>query len=504
MEENKHRTKRHSIAAPAFVLLVGIVFCSSCMVGPRYQKPSAPVPQTYKEPLSQGYKEGENWKQAQPSDAALKGKWWELYNDPVLNGLEEQVSISNQNVLSFEAQFREARDLVRIARSNLFPTVTAGPAISNSRSSANLYGSGGGAVSALVQQRSLFNLPFDFSYQADVWGAIRRSINANVANAQVTAAQLENARLSYQAALAVDYFELHGIDGDQDLLQRTVRSYQDYLQLTKDRFDAGIASDADVAQAETQLYTTQAELKDLDAARAQYEHAIAVLTGQPPSNVSLARSLLVIPPPAIPVALPSVLLERRPDVSAAERQMASANEQIGIAIAAYYPTVALSASGGFESSRFTTWIQWPSRFWSVGGTATETLFDGGRRRGQVAQARDAFNVTVANYRQTVLNAFQQVEDNLASLQVLSEEATIQDRAVNAAQRALEVSTEQYKAGTTDFLQVITTQSIALADQRTAVDLLTRRTTASVLLIEALGGGWNTTDLPTRDAIIHGQ
>jgi NodT family efflux transporter outer membrane factor (OMF) lipoprotein len=500
---DRNRMARRSLLLPALASLAGVIFCSSCMVGPNYKRPAAPVPQGYKEPLTQGIQD-QTWKQAQPSDAALKGKWWEMYNDPALSALEEQVAISNQNILAYEAQYREARDLVRIARANLFPTVSVGPSIANSRSSANLYGGNNAALNNLVQQRTVYSLPFSVSYQPDIWGSIRRSINANVDNAQVTAAQLENARLSYQASLAVDYFELHGVDSDEDLLERTVVSYRDYLQLTKDRFDAGVATDADVAQAETQLYTTQAQLKDLATARAQYEHAIAVLTGQPPTGVSIPRVVLTTPPPAIPVAVPSTLLERRPDIAAAERQMASANEQIGIATAAYYPTIALTGTAGLQSSRFTTWIQWPSRYWSLGASATETIYDAGRRRAQVSEARNALDVTVANYRQTVLNAFQQVEDNLAALQVLAEESVVQQQAVSAAQRALDVSTEQYKAGTTDFLQVITTQSIALADQRTAVDLLTRRITASVQLIEALGGGWNANTLPTRDTIIHGQ
>jgi NodT family efflux transporter outer membrane factor (OMF) lipoprotein len=473
------------------------------MVGPNYKRPSAPVPQTYKEPVPQEFKEAQGWKPAQPNDSAIRGKWWEVYNDPALNALEEQISVTNQNVLALEAQFREARDVVRVTRSNLFPTVSAGPSIVNSQSSATLYG-GASALNRLVQQRTTYDLPFDISYQVDIWGSIRRSINANVATAQATAAQLENARLTYQAALAQDYFELHGLDGDQDLLERTAKSYEDYLQLTKDRFDAGVASDADVAQAETQLETTRAELVDLGVARAQFEHAIAVLTGRPPTGFSLPRLVLSTPPPAIPISVPSELLERRPDIAASERQVAAANEQIGIAMAAYYPTLGLSAVAGLQSASITQWFTWPSKFWSVGPTFSETLFDAGRRHAQVSQTRNAYDVTVANYRQVVLGAFQQVEDNLAALRILAEESQVQARAVSAAQRALDISTEQYKAGTADYLQVITTQSIALADQRTAVDLLTRRMTSSVILIEALGGGWTASNIPSKDTIIHGQ
>jgi NodT family efflux transporter outer membrane factor (OMF) lipoprotein len=473
------------------------------MVGPKYQRPSAPVPPAYKETQTQGFKEAGNWKPAQPSDAVLRGKWWEIYNDPALNALEEQVNVSNQNLLAFEAQFRQARDIVKTARANLFPTLSVAPSVVNSQSSGTLYG-GAAALNRLVQQRTTYNLPFDISYTADLWGSIRRTINADVANAQLTAAQLENARLSYQASLAANYFELHGLDGDIELLERTAKSYEDYLQLTRDRLSAGVASEADVSQAETQLYNARAQLVDFGVARAQFEHAIAVLTGKPPSGLSVPRLVLSTPPPAIPVALPSALLERRPDIAAMERQMASANEQIGIATAAFYPTVAISAAAGLQTAQPSQWFTWPSKFWSVGPTFSELLFDAGRRRAQVSAFQNAYDATVASYRQTVLTAFQQVEDNLAALDVLSREAEVQQKALDAARRALDISTEQYKAGTADYLQVITTQAIALGDERTAIDLLTRRLTSSVLLIQALGGGWNSNQLPTREQIIHGQ
>jgi len=334
--------------------------------------------------------------------------------------------------------------------------------------------------------------------------AVKAYVTADVATAQATAAQLENASLSYQAQLAGDYFELHGIDGDVDLFQRTVNSYKDYLDLTRTRFNAGVASDADVAQAETQLDTTQAQLIDLEVTRAQFEHAIAILTGKPPSGLSISKLILKTPPPAIPGAVPSELLERRPDIAAAERQMAAANVEIGFATAAYYPNITLSASAGLESSSIAQWFTWPSRFWSVGPSLTETLFDAGRRHAQVAEARASYDTTVAAYRQTVLVAFQQIEDNLAAMRVLEREATAQAQAVRSAERSLDISTEQYKAGTADYLQVITTQAIALQNERSALDILTRRMTASVLLIEALGGGWNTSALPSRNVIVHGQ
>ena len=474
----------------AFCLLL---FATSCMVGPKYKRPSAPVPEVYKETPTDNPQEISNWKQAQPSDALAHGKWWEIFNDPELNALEEQVSISNQNVLAAEAQFREARYAVRIARSNLFPTISAAPSITNARVSSN--------VSALSKgQQTTYDLPVDLSYQADVWGSIRRSVTASAESAQSSFAQLENARLSYQAELAQDYFQLRGTDGEWQLLEDTVKSYQDYLKLTQDRFANGVASGADVAQAQTQLNTARAQLIDLGVARAQYEHAVAVLTGKPPAAIQISSGPIKTSPPPVPVGVPSTLLERRPDIAANERLMAVANEQVGIAKVAYYPTVSISAAAGVESLAFLKWISWPSRFWSVGPAVAETIFDAGRRRAAVAQAQAAYDVTVANYRQTVLTAFQQVEDNLAALRVLEKEAQAEDEAVKAAQDSLNISTYQYKAGTANYLTVITTQAILLQDQVQAVNILTRRMGASVLLIEALGGGWNTSQLPSTQDV----
>ena len=485
-----HLSSSRCLLLSAFCLLL---FSSACMIGPKYQRPTAPVPPAYKEPPPDNSQEMKGWKQAQPNDGAKRGKWWEIYNDPQLNALEEQVSISNQNVLAAEAQLREAKDAVRIARSGLFPTVTASPSIVNSRV----------PVSSPTATTS-YDLPVDVSYLADIWGSIRRSVRASAETAQASAAQLENARLSYQAILAQDYFELHGTDGEQELLERTVKSYEDYLHLTKDRFKSGVASGGDVAQAETQLDTAQAQLIDLGVARAQLEHAIAILVGKPPAALSIPSASIKIPPPPIPVGVPSDLLERRPDIAAAERQVASANEQIGIAKVAYYPTLTLSASAGIESAEFLKWFSWPARFWSVGPQLAETLFDAGRRRAQVDLAKAAYDATVANYRQTVLTSFQQVEDNLAALRVLANEARAEDEAVQAAERSLAISTYQYKAGTVGYLQVITSQAIALQDEVSAVNILTRRMVASVLLIEALGGGWDTSTLPTVQDVAHGK
>ncbi len=498
---NEFMNQRRAKLPTAHYLLTAfclLLFSSACMIGPKYQRPTAPAPPAYKEPPTDNSQEMKEWQQAQPSDALARGKWWEIYNDPELDALEEQVSISNQNLLAAEAQFREAKFAVRIARANLYPTVSAAPSIVNEKSVIL------GISNFVPSPVTAYDLPVDVSYQADIWGSIRRSVRASAETAQASAALLENARLSYEAELAQDYFELRGADGEKELLETTVKSYQDYLKLTQERFNSGVASGSDVAQAQTQLETARAQLIDYDVARAQYEHAIAVLAGKPPAELSITHRSIKITPPPVPVGLPSILLERRPDIAASERQMAQANEQIGIAKAAYYPTLTISGSAGVESSRFLRWISWPSRFWSVGPQLAETLYDAGRRRATLNQSIAAYDATVANYRQTVLTAFQQVEDNLASLRVLEREAQAEDDAVKAAQNSLDISTYQYKAGTVNYLTVITEQAILLQDEVQAVSILTRRMSASVLLIEALGGGWNASTLPTVQDVEHGK
>ncbi len=491
---------------PLLLIVLGLIIpATACLVGPNYRRPSAPVPSLYKELPPPNPQAANQWKEAQPSDQAIRGKWWELYNDAQLSTLAEQINISNQNILAAEAQFRAARDAMRIARSNLFPVVGAGLSVTNSRTPAGTAATSTSASTAgSVASRTSYDLNTDFSYQADLWGSIRRQVSASARTAQASFAQLENARLTSQATLVQAYFELHGVDAEQQLLERTVASYQDYLQLTKDRFDAGVASGVDVAQAETQLSSTQAQLIDLGVARAQFEHAIAVLTGKPPAEVTIPRGPITAQLPTIPVAVPSTLLERRPDIASAERLMAAANEQIGIAKAAYYPNVTLSASAGLQSTDATQWFSWPSRFWSVGPQMLETVFSGGRRRAQVDQARALYEADVAGYRQTVLTAFQQVEDNLAALRLLSDEANAADQTVRAAQQSLEISTYQYKAGTASYLQVITAQTAALQAQITAINILTRRLTTSALLIEALGGGWDASTLPTPKQLVTGK
>ena len=470
------------------VALVAILsfFTGGCLKVTPYQKPSTAVPQAFKEEPPEG------WKRAQPGDGTIRGKWWVLFGDPALNALEEQVSISNQSLLEAEAQYRAARAAVRVARSALFPTLTSTPAITETKTSSRA----GTARFAPAAPVSNFDFPFAVSYEPDVWGAMRRGVAASAATAQASEAQLENSRLLFQTELALDYFQLHGLDGDSELLEQTVKSYQEYLQLTKNRFEGGVASDSDVAQAETQLYTTQSQLTDVGVARTQMEHAIAILIGKAPAELTIPPASIKGSPPPIPLAVPSALLERRPDIAAAERQVAAANEQIGIAKAAFYPTLTLAATAGVQAGNFVNWITWPSRFWTVGPQLAELLFDAGKRRATVQSTEAQYDATAAAYRQSVLTAFQQVEDNLSALRILDAEAVTLDQAVKSAERAVLVSTEQYKAGTVNYLQVITTQTIALQDEKSAVDLLTRRMTASVQLVQALGGGWDTSKLPT--------
>jgi NodT family efflux transporter outer membrane factor (OMF) lipoprotein len=462
--------------------LAALALCSTaCMVGPKYQRPAMPAPLAYGEALPEG------WKEAQPTDGVLRGKWWEAYRDTPLNALEEQVVISNQNVLAAEAQYHAAQAAVRVARAGLSPSIDAGPAITGGRTPSLGSSVGSGLHSVLT-------LPIDVTYAADLWGSVRRTVAANTAVAQATAAQLENVRLLFHAELASDYFELRGLDSDRQLLEDTSKSYEQFLKLTKDRYDSGVASMGDVAQAQTQWETTRAQLTDLGVQRAQLEHAIAALIGKAPSGFSIPAAPLNSTPPVTPVGLPSALLERRPDIAAAERQVAAANEQIGIAQAARYPAITLSAGGGAEST-LAKLISGPGLAWSLGTQFSQNLFDRGKRKAQVSLTEADYQGAVANYRQTVLSAFQQVEDQLAALRILADESAIQDRAVTAAQASLKISTSQYEGGVTSYLQVITSQTISQENQRAAVNIQTRRMVASVALVQALGGGWDTSQLP---------
>jgi NodT family efflux transporter outer membrane factor (OMF) lipoprotein len=460
------------------------------MVGPKYRQPSAPAPQAFKEQPPDSFKESDGWKRSQPSDQVLRGKWWELFGDSTLNELEEQVTISNQDLKAAEARFREARALIRFNRAAQFPTITVGSGISSVRASSNRpnFRSSSNATGDFV-------LPFDLSYELDVWGRVRRTVAAAREEAQASAADLETVRLSLQAELAFDYFELRAADAQRQLLDDTVKAYADALKLTTNRYVGGAAPRSDVAQAKTQLASTQAQDTEVGVQRAQFEHAIAVLAGKPPAELSLPPTPLDTQPPVVPIGLPSQLLERRPDISASERRVAEANERIGIARAAFFPTVVLGASAGLEGTSLLNWFNWPSRFWAVGPSMLQTIFDGGRRRATSEASLASYDASVANYRETALTAFEQVEDNLAALRILEQESKEQREAVAAAEESLRIFTNRYKGGVDTYLQVITAQTATLTNQRTEVDIRRRRMDASVLLIKALGGGWDTSRLP---------
>jgi NodT family efflux transporter outer membrane factor (OMF) lipoprotein len=462
-----------------------VLLSVACAVGPRYSRPSAPVPPAYKE-------EPPGWKTAQPNDQIGRGKWWEIFGDPQLNSLEEQVNVSNQSLKAALAQFEQARALVRFNRANYYPTVTAGISAARNRQSENR----GLATTFSKTNYTDVVIPVSVSYEADVFGRLRRTVQAARSSAQASAGDLESLSLSLHADLAANYFQLRTFDAEERLLNDSVAAFEKALQLTQNRYQGGVASAVDVAQAQTQLETTRSQAIDIQVQRSQLEHAIAVLIGQPASVFNIAPASWTTPPPAIPAGLPSDLLERRPDIAAAERRASVANAQIGIARAAYFPLLTLSGSGGFESSSITNLFNGPSGFFSAGVSAVVTAFDVGRRRAISEQARAVYDQTVANYRETVLTAFQEVEDNLAALRVLENEATTQQAAVNAAEHSLELSTNRYKGGVVSYLEVITAQSIALSDERAAVDILRRRMVASVQLIKALGGGWNSANLPS--------
>jgi len=449
------------------------------MVGPDYTKPSVPV--------TPAYKETDGWKVAQPGDSLPRGQWWEIFGDPDLHALEERVAAANQNLKIAEARLRAARALVRFNRAALFPTISTSVGASSIRDSANRpfvpQGLNTGSSGDI-----LFSL--DMSYEIDLWGRIRRTVAAARQEAQATAADLETARLSLQAELAMDYFELRAADAQKQLLDETVKAFEAALQLTINRFQGGAAPKSDVAQAQTQLDTTRAQATDVTVQRAQLEHAIATLIGEPPATFSLSPRPLDTRPPDVPVGLPSQLLERRPDIAAAERRVAEANEQIGIAKAGYFPALMLNASVGFEGSSFGNALNASSLLWAVGASITQTIFDGGRRRATSDVARASYDATVAAYRETTLTAFQQVEDNLAALRILEQESQQQRRAVESAQESLRLFTNRYRGGVENYLQVITAQTLTLSNQRTEIDILRRRMDASVLLVKAVGGGWD--------------
>jgi NodT family efflux transporter outer membrane factor (OMF) lipoprotein len=467
-------------------------------VGPNYTRPpAAGLAPEFKEPGPSTFQQTDGWKAAQPGDQSLRGNWWESFNDPQLNALEDQIDSANQSLKAAEANFRSARAAIGLYRADEAPTLSIGPSAAAVRQSQNEPYVGGVALTGGPGQGQ-FLLPLDLSYEVDLWGRIRRSVTAAKEQAQAADADLETARLSLDAELAIDYFNLRADDAQKKLLDDTVQAYTQALQLTQDRYDGGGAPLSDVTQARTQLQSAQVQDSDVTIQRAQYEHAIAVLTGQAPAALTLAATPVTINPPAIPVipgALPSQLLERRPDIAADERRMASANEQIGIARAAFYPTLDISAQGGVLGTSIINVFTWPSRLFAVGPTLTQTLYDHGRRQAGSDIVVAQYDATVADYRQDTLTAFQQVEDNLAALRVLETEAAQQHAATDSAQQSLDLFNTRYEGGVDTYLQVVTSQTTALANQRNDIEILRRRLEASILLIKALGGGWTTAQLP---------
>jgi NodT family efflux transporter outer membrane factor (OMF) lipoprotein len=468
------------------LLAVAVLQFSGCTVGPNYHRPPVETPPSYKEIG--------NWKTAQPGDQNLAAKWWDVFQDPQLNDLEEQIAVSNQNLKAAFAQYQQARAVLRYYRADYYPTVTADPSAARTKYSHNRPPRSPTFSGVTFSD---FVVPLEISYEADIWGRVRRTVESSRDQAQASAADLAGVNLSMHANLAFDYFAARSLDAEEKLLQDTVVQYESALQLNEDRYQGGLASEVEVEQARTQLETTRAQAIDVGVARAQYEHAVAVLLGKPPAEFSLPPLPLTAPPPSVPIGLPSELLERRPDIAAAERTMASANAQIGVAKAAYYPLVNLTASGGLESGSITTLVQGPSALWSVGASALVTVFDVGRRRAVTDQAIQGYDYAVASYRQTVLTGFQQVEDNLAALRILEHEAAVQNAAVQASLKSLELSNVRYTGGVTSYLEVTVAQSMALSDEVTAVNILGRRMANTVLLIQALGGGWDRSELPQR-------
>ena len=460
------------------ILLVILVVISGCSVGPDYKRPDAPV--------SSSFKELKGWRQALPRDQEIRTKWWEAFGDPILNTLAEQVNVSNQSIAQAEAQYRQAQALVRLARASYFPTVNAGAAYTRTPPP---YGSAGTYNNVNKNQVSL-----NTAWELDLWGKVRRQVEGSTASAEASFADLQAMRLSMQTELALNYFQLRILDAQKKNLEEAVQAFGKALELTSNRYNAGVVAKADVAAAQTQLKSTQAQAIDIGVQRAQLEHSIAILTGMPPADFSLPPVTFALPQIKIPVGIPSDLLERRPDIASAERKMAAANAQIGVAKAAYYPSISLSGSLEFVSAELATLFTSPNFFWTIGPMAlSTTLLDGGARIAQTGQAMAAYDGTVAFYRQTVLTGFQDVEDNLAALRILDEEAQVQEQAVKSAQESAILTTNQYKAGIVSYLNVVTAQTIALTNERVAINISGQRLNAAVLLIKALGGGWNTSE-----------
>jgi NodT family efflux transporter outer membrane factor (OMF) lipoprotein len=462
------------------------------MVGPKYVKPTAPTAPNYKESAADASKEDSVWRAAHPADTAQRGDWWTIFGDSQLDQFELQIATANQDLKAADARFRQARAQIRYNRAALSPTIGAAPFAGGVRESANQpYFS----TTSKNNAASDIQLPLDLNYEIDLWGRVRRTVTASREEAQASAADLQTALLSLQAELAVDYFEARSADAQEKLLKDTVKDYEEAYRITNNRFEGGVAGESDVDQAKTQLEAARVQARDITLQRAQFEHAIAILLGLPPASFSLPQSPLSARPPAIPSGLPSDLLERRPDIAAAERRVAEANERIGIARAAFFPTLSLNNFVGFEGSSLLNLFNPASFMWAVGPTLSQTVFDAGRRSAVSEQTRASYDETIANYRQTTLTAFQQVEDNLVALRVLQDEAERQHQATQAAQAAQQIFNNRYVGGIDTYLQVVTAQTTALNNERNDIDIMRRQMDASVLLIKALGGGWNVANLP---------
>jgi NodT family efflux transporter outer membrane factor (OMF) lipoprotein len=470
------------------------VMLAGCNVGPKYTPPTMTAPAAFKESPAQ-FKETGGWTVAHPQDATLRGKWWEIYQEPELNALEEQLNIDNQNIRQAFENFMEARALVRETRSQLFPTVSVGSSYTRAQTSSNLESSTG-STSTNARQTQEFSLPGEVSWEPDLWGKVRNAVRASQYTAQLSAADLENERLTEQAILAEYFFEIRGQDALQKILNDVVEADKKALESEQVRYDTGVDDQIVLVAAQTTLANAQSAAINVGIARAQYEHAIAMLIGKQASSFSVPVLARTSAPPPIPVGLPSQLLERRPDIAAAERNMAAANAQIGIAYAAYYPSLTLSASGGMESSAIKNLLKGPSRFWSVGPSLSETVYDGGLRRATVNQYIAAYNANLAAYRQSVLTAFQQVEDDLSSVRILSQQIQRQQEAVDSAQTFLKLERVRYDTGIDPYTEVAAAQTALLSNQEALTSLQMQQMTASVALIQALGGGWDKSQLPT--------
>jgi NodT family efflux transporter outer membrane factor (OMF) lipoprotein len=496
----KSITQSRRLLAALFAMPVA-AFCvllAGCNVGPAYLPPAMTAPAAFKESPTQ-FKEIDGWTVAKPQDAALRGKWWEIYNEPDLNSFEEQLNIDNQNIRQAFENFMEARALVREARSQYFPTVGVGGSYTRSRTSSNI-GSAASSGTTGGKQSQVFSLPADVSWEPDLWDKVRNTVRASQYTAQLTAADLENEKLTEQASLAQYFFEIRGQDALQKLLNDTVEADKKAVEVVRAAYDTGVGDQISVVEAQTTLESAQSAAINLGIARAQYEHAIAMLIGKPATEFSIPVEAKTSAPPPIPVGLPSQLLERRPDIAAAERNMAAANAKIGVARAAFYPALTLSATGGVESSAMKNLLNWPSRFWSVGASVSETVYDGGLRRATLNQYIAIYNANVAAYRQSVLVAFEQVEDSLAAVRILSQQILRQQEAVDSSRTFLQLELTRYNAGIDPYIDVVTAQTTLLSNQQSLTNLQVQEMTASVQLIEALGGGWDRAELPTRDQI----